>query len=365
MISVEPCLYELPDSFPALVYLCRLERCIYCTFRYSILHMKIINRIKLDRFVLAIILVVLLAYFFPGLGSRESKIPLDQISSVGISLIFFFYGLKLSPEKIRMGLKNWRLHFLVQLSVFLFFPLLVLAFYPFLGSGENGSIWLAFLFMAALPSTVSSSVVMVSLAKGNVPAAIFNASISGLIGIVVTPLWMGIFLEQGSGDFDLLDVYLKLLTEILLPVILGLLLNRYLGKYAARYSSYLTLFDKSVILLIIYKSFVHSFEDNVFSSVDLKDFLLIYSGVLLLFFLVYFVIGFVADKLQFNREDRITAQFCGTKKSLVHGTVFSKILFPATMPIGIILLPLMLFHASQIFIISIMATRIGKEQPTQ
>lgn len=320
---------------------------------------NLLSKIKLDRFVLAIILVVVLAYFFPGLGSKESKVPLDTISSVGISLIFFFYGLKLSPEKIKTGLKNWKLHILVQVSVFLFFPLLILAFYPALGSSETENIWLAFLFMAALPSTVSSSVVMVSLAKGNVPAAIFNASISGLIGIVVTPLWLGIFLEEKAGDFSLIDVYVKLLMEILLPVILGLFLNRYLGKYAARYSSYLTLFDKSVILLIIYKSFVHSFEDKVFISVDFKDLVLIYVAVLAIFSLMYFMIGFIAKKLGFNREDKITAQFCGTKKSLVHGTVFSKILFPASMPTGIILLPLMLFHASQILIISILATRLG------
>ncbi|KAB5488863.1 bile acid:sodium symporter family protein [Flagellimonas hadalis] len=326
--------------------------------------LKKINKIKLDRFVLAIILVVVLAYFFPGLGSRDSQVPLDPIASVGISLIFFFYGLKLSPKKIRTGLKNWRLHLLIQVSVFLIFPLIVLAFHPFLGSGESSNIWLAFLFMAALPSTVSSSVVMVSLAKGNIPAAIFNASISGLIGIVVTPLWMGVFLEQQAGDFDLLDVYVKLLTEILLPLVLGLLLNRYLGKYAVRYGSYLTLFDKSVILLIIYKSFVHSFEDKVFSSVALKDFALIYIGVLGLFFLVYYVIGFVANNLNFTTEDKITAQFCGTKKSLVHGTVFSKILFPASMPMGIILLPLMLFHASQILIIGVIAGRSASRVST-
>ncbi|SDQ97139.1 bile acid:sodium symporter family protein [Flagellimonas zhangzhouensis] len=322
---------------------------------------NLLSKIKLDRFVLAIILVVVLAYFFPGLGSRDSQVPLGTISSVGISLIFFFYGLKLSPEKIRTGLKNWKLHVLVQVSVFLFFPLIVLAFYPLMGSGSTENIWLGFLFMAALPSTVSSSVVMVSLAKGNVPAAIFNASISGLIGIVMTPLWLGVFLEQKAGDFSLMDVYVKLLTEILLPVILGLLLNRFLGKYAARYSSYLTLFDKSVILLIIYKSFVHSFEDEVFESVNFKTMVLIYIGVLAIFFFVYAVIGFLSNKLGFSREDKITARFCGTKKSLVHGTVFSKILFPASMPTGIILLPLILFHASQILIISFQATRLGKE----
>src|SRR5690625_7677576 len=81
----------------------------------------------------------------------------------------------------------------------------------------------------------------------------------------------------------------------------------------------------------------------------------------LLFYAVYFLNVFLSDWLRFNREDRITAQYCGTKKSLVHGTVFSKILFQNSAPLGIILLPLMIFHALQIFIISVMASKLSKE----
>ncbi|MDR7130816.1 putative Na+-dependent transporter [Algoriphagus sp. 4150] len=55
------------------------------------------------------------------------------------------------------------------------------------------------------------------------------------------------------------------------------------------------------------------------------------------------------------------------KKSLIHGTVFSKVLFPVGYPIGIILLPLMLFHAFQLFVASIMASNFAKRenQPAQ
>lgn len=56
----------------------------------------------------------------------------------------------------------------------------------------------------------------------------------------------------------------------------------------------------------------------------------------------------------------ITAQFCGSKKSLVHGTVFAKILFPIGFPIGIIFLPLMLFHAFQIFTVSVFPVRLWR-----
>lgn len=318
---------------------------------------------KIDRFIVAIIVVIIIAYFFPQWGSKDSLVPLDLIGSIGVSLIFFFYGLKLSPEKIKAGLKNWKLHCTVQAVTFLVFPILVLAFYPLLKNDQEKQIWLGFFFLATLPSTVSSSVVMVSIAKGNIPAAIFNASISGLIGIAVTPLWMGLFLQRSANDFDLGVIYIKLLTEILLPVIIGIILQRYWGKYAVKYNSYLTLFDKSVILLIIFKSFCDSFAANVFSSVSVTDLIIISCGVIGLFYTVYFFTGFLAKQLKFNTEDRITTQFCGTKKSLVHGTVFSKILLPASMPIGIILLPLMLFHAIQLFIVSVIATKLGKRIP--
>src|SRR5690606_18218439 len=159
-------------------------------------------KLKIDKFVLFIIVVIGIAYLFPTWGTKKSSIPLDTISAIGISLIFFFYGLKLSPEKLKAGLKNWKLHLLVQASTFLIFPLIVLACRPLLQTQEQETIWLGFFFLAALPSTVSSSVVMVSMAKGNLPAAIFNASISGIVGIAVTPLWMGLFVNDAQTDFD-------------------------------------------------------------------------------------------------------------------------------------------------------------------
>ncbi|WP_349664072.1 bile acid:sodium symporter [Cellulophaga lytica] len=314
---------------------------------------------KIDKFVLFIILAIVLAYFFPELGVKQ---VINTISSVGISLIFFFYGLKLSPSKLKAGLKNWKLHILVQVATFILFPLLVLIVKPFLLNQEQETIWLAFFFLAALPSTVSSSVVMVSIAKGNMPAAIFNASISGIIGILVTPLWMGLFVTNDQTSFNFIDIYTKLIVQIILPVVLGLLLQRYLGTFAQKHSSKITLFDKSIILLIIYKSFASSFTNNIFSTVSALDLVLLLAGVLVLFTITYFSTGFIATKLNFNIEDKITAQFCGTKKSLVHGTVFSKIIFGNMAAIGIILLPIMLFHATQILIISVIASKLAKRK---
>ena len=318
-------------------------------------------RIKLDKFVVSIIIIIIIAYFFPQWGLESSPVPLDLIGTLGISLIFFFYGLKLSPQKLKVGLSNYKLHILVQASTFLLFPVLILLFRPLIQNEEQEIIWLAFFFLAALPSTVSSSVVMVSIAKGNIPAAIFNASISGIIGIAITPLWMGLFVTEIASDFDFSTIYSKLLLQILLPVIAGVLLQKYWGDFIRKHNSKLTLFDKSIILLIIYKSFAESFADNLFTSVSIFDLILLFAGVIGVFIVVFLITGLIAKVLGFNMEDRITAQFCGTKKSLVHGTVFSKILFGNMAGLGLILLPLMLFHASQIMLISALASRFARK----
>jgi sodium/bile acid cotransporter 7 len=215
--------------------------------------------------------------------------------------------------------------------------------------------------MAALPSTVSSSVVMVSIAGGNIPGAIFNASISGIIGIVVTPLWMGLFLSKSGETPDFSRIVLQLVTQIILPVVLGLLLHRYFEKWVIRHLRQLAWFDKTVILLIVYESFSKSFISGIFRSVSTWVIIGLFVCVIVLFFTVFSLTGYMAKRFRFSREDRITLQFSGSKKSLVHGTVFASVLFSGISGAGIFLLPVMIYHAFQLSYISLVARRMQKE----
>lgn len=310
---------------------------------------------KFDFFILFLLISIVLAYFFPQLSTYEGGTVLEYITTIGVSLIFFFYGLKLSFQDIKSGLSNWKLHVLVQVTTFLLFPLLILIFYPLIETVSQKHLWISFFFLAALPSTVSSSVVMVSIAKGNIPAAIFNASISGLIGVVITPFWMALFLDfQTENVFA--DVYWGLIKEIIIPVILGLFLQRYLGRWAAKYNKRLSQFDKTIILFIVYGSFAESFVSGVFASISTLYLFYIFLGVLILFCSVYFIVFLLSKYVfKFSESDQITALFCGSKKSLTHGSVFGKFLFVNNPNAGLYFLPLMIFHALQIFIVTIIA----------
>lgn len=320
---------------------------------------SLLQRSGIDGFLSGIIAMIVLAYFFPGPGTAVYPVSLGDIANYGISVIFLFYGMRLSPEKLRSGLANWRMHLVVQATTFIVFPLLAIAVKPLFGEADE-PLWLAIFYLAALPSTVSSSVVMVSIAGGNMPAAIFNASVSSLLGVFITPLWMGLFLTAGGGRVDAGDIVLKLSLQVLLPVVVGLLLHRRFGGFAEKHKKRLRYFDQAVILLIIYTSFCHSFTEHVFARYDAWVITALGLGMAVLFFFIMLAVTLVSRLMKFSRADRITILFCGSKKSLVHGTVMVRVLFRPGADTGIILLPLMMYHALQLVFAGIIARRMAR-----
>lgn len=312
-------------------------------------------------FLVLLLVMVILGKILPFKESYQQVFNLDAFINWGIVGIFFLYGLKLNFKKVIQDISNWRLHLLVQGATFVLFPFLVFLFYGFALDTEYYAIWLAVFFLASLPSTVSSSVVMVSIAEGNITSAIFNASISGLIGIVMTPLLMGFFLQQsGESTLDQSEIVMQLLLKVLLPIILGLLLHRFFVQVVTKYSKLIAQFDKLIILLIVYESFSAAFLQNAFSSVSVQVFVVLILSLVLLFFLVYYILKFIARKMNFSREDTITATFCGSKKSLIHGSLFVLILGIPDDQKVLFLLPIMLYHSFQLFYVSWLANKIAR-----
>ena len=320
----------------------------------------LLARAGLDWFLLALIGVVALAYFQPGLGSQASPVPWKIITTAGVALVFFFYGLKLSFAKLRAGLRNWRLHALVQLATFGLFPVLALLARPLFGPEGGEMLWQSIFFLCALPSTVSTSVVMVSIAGGNLPAAIFNASISSLLGIVLTPLLCSVFLHISAGGGQLGGLAVQLLWQVVLPVGAGVALNSRFGAWVDRHRAGLRSFDQLTILLIVFTAFCNSFADGIFNSYRPADIFKLGAGMVALYLLVFGTVWGLSRALRFPRADQIVAVFCGSKKSLVHGSVMASLLFPASAA-GLILLPLMLYHALQIVLASSMARYLGRQ----
>ena len=324
---------------------------------------KTLSYAGIDGFIALLVVAVVLAWLWPEVGASKGFFSLSSLANYGVSLIFFFYGLKLNREKLRTGLGNWQLHILIHLTTFVLFPILILLIRPLFQGESNTLLWLGIFYLAALPSTVSSSVVMVSIARGNIPAAIFNASISSLIGVFITPLWMSLFITTiGIDTTGLWSIIGKLMLQILLPVVLGIALSRRWGAFAEKHKNTHRIFDQSIILLIVYTSFCASFSHHVFEGFSWMILIGCATGMAALFFVVFGIVSLLCRRLKMNREDTITAQFCSSKKSLVHGAAMSKVIFAGYSSVGVILLPIMPYHTLQLMIVSAIARKKSKDE---
>ncbi len=319
-------------------------------------------RVGLNGFLVGIFVAIGMAAILPELGSTESTIPWKPFIQVGIALLFFFYGLKLDPDQLRSGLSNWKLHVLIQVTTFLGFPLLVFLLVQFV-PGLDPNFALGISYLGALPSTVSAAVVLVSISGGNVAAAIFNASISSLLGVVMTPFWMGVAGGELAGELDLWASVIDLSIKVVLPVILGLVMHRFLFPKIKPYLNRLKYLDQTVILSIVFTTFSESFSQRLFASFS---WLSLGGLALVMFFVLLLVVGILfllVRALSFSKEDQIAAIFCGSTKSLVHGVAIGKVLFPNAAIFGLVLLPVMLYHLQQLILGSVLARHYEKNKP--
>ncbi|MEV7120797.1 bile acid:sodium symporter family protein [Kitasatospora griseola] len=321
---------------------------------------RTLHRIGIDGYLLLLLGTVLLATVLPARGAAASAVTGGVHLAVG--LLFFLYGARLSPQEALAGARHWRLHLLILGCTFVLFPLLGEATRLLPDAVLPPELFTGVLFLTLLPSTVQSSIAFTSIAGGNVAAAICAATFSSLLGIVLTPLLAAWLLAGASGvavdGGQVLDVVLQLLV----PFAAGQLLRRWVGPWIARHRLVTQLVDRGSILLIVYSAFGEGVREGIWGRVTIGRLLVL---VALSTALLAAVLGFThvaSRRLGFARPDRITIQFCGSKKSLANGLPLATILFPAG-AVGLTVLPLMLFHQIQLTVCTVLARRWARQSP--
>ncbi len=307
---------------------------------------------NIDFLLPGLISMILLAWLFPFQDSYEQFIPFNAIKFWGVVVVFLLYGMKLSPTEMRKDLFNWRLHALTQSSTYLLIPALVLLFYPVFGQGEFEQFWQAVFFLSVLPSTVTMSVIFVAKTNGNLGGAIFNSSISGFVGILLTPLWLSLFLRTQGEAFDASDLMIRLVEQIVLPIILGMILRHFFTNHVKWVITKLKHFDKIIVMMIVYGSFSKAFNQNMFELIPTAQLIVLMALVISLHLTVFELLGFIGRLVKLPHRDLMTLTFCGSQKSLVHGSVFAILVFESPEMQVFALLPVMIYHAFQLLFAS-------------
>lgn len=311
---------------------------------------------KIDQFLLWLVGSMVAASVLPARGTAQAVF--DWAADGAIVLLFFLHGAKLSREAVLAGIGHWRLHLMALGFTYGLFPALGLAAAALTAPFIDPALAMGLLFLALLPSTVQSSIAFTALAGGNVAAAVCSASLSNLIGIALTPLLVAVFIHSGGagGGMDGLASVQKIGTQLLLPFLAGHLLRPVIGKWIDSHKALLRPVDQSSVLLVVYSAFSAAVVNGVWSRVGLVDLAVLLAASAVILGIVIALNGIVARAAGLKREDAIVLLFCGSKKSLVSGVPMAGALF-APAEVGVVILPLMIFHQLQLFVCAWLAGR--------
>ncbi|MCU0797973.1 MAG: bile acid:sodium symporter [Akkermansiaceae bacterium] len=313
-------------------------------------------------FLMGLVMAVMAGFVYPQGGGKEAWLPPVWVSQGGIALILLMQGLSLPLDEVRKGLASWKLHAVIQGFTFVVFPLagwILDAALPALWPGIPTSLRHGFLYLCVLPSTISTSVVFTALARGNTAGALFNAALSNLAGVILTPVLVHLLMMQtmagGGGEFGPLLGKISLLT--LLPFAVGMLLRPMVREWVDGHKVWVGRISNAVILYIVYIAFCDSVTSGIWAKYGWR--MMIPAVVLTcgLFGVMSLLVMAACRGLGLGRGDRIAAYFCGVKKTLAMGVPLAALIFGADADLSLILLPVMLYHPVQLLANGALAAR--------
>jgi len=132
-------------------------------------------------------------------------------------------------------------------------------------------------------------------------------------------------------------------------------------RRTARHKARIGILDRLTILLLVYTSFCDSVKAEVWSSGWAPVAVTALAAIGLLA-LTMTSVWLISSALGFERGERITALFCGSKKTLASGVPMARVIFGAAPGLGLILLPIMLYHPIQLVVGGWLAERFGSKQ---
>lgn len=313
-----------------------------------------IRQLRLDPFLMSILCVVLLATLIPCQG--EIKVFFKYLTTAAIALLFFMHGAKLSRAALMTGVGHWKLHLAIFFSTFILFPILGVIMQPVMLMLLTPIIYNGFLYLCSLPGTVQAAIAFTSVGKGNVPAAIFSSTLSSILGVFLSPLLVTLLLHQQSAGQDLSQAIYSILLQLVVPFMAGHLSRPLLASWIERHKTWISKIDRSSILLVVYTAFSEAVVSGLWKQVNAYTLLAIIVVSCFLLMLIMLINMLIARLLGFSLPDTVTLVFCGSKKSLVNGIPMANVLFPAA-TVGIMVLPLMLFHQLQMIVCAFLAQR--------
>lgn len=328
----------------------------------------LVRFVRENAFIFALLTAVITAFIVPELGENDGPLKAGIISQLGVMIIFFLQGLSLNTAQLLHGVRNIRLHGFVQLWIFVITPMILVPAGITLQHFASPALGAGFFFLALVPTTVSSAVAFSSAANGNVAGAIFNTTLSNVIGVFWVPIGcVLVFATTGSANASMILTLLsKLAWLILLPLVLGSLLRPVVIPFKAfsKAKPYFKIINHGIILFIVFAAFSQSVMGQTWKAIPAASLLLLVLMTLMTAILIHALVWQTSGTVLGVHGDRVTALFCGSQKTLAAGAPMAVAIFGngeylGQQNVSLVLLPLLCYHPIQLLIAGLLLPRFA------
>ncbi len=318
---------------------------------------KLIKLPQGQGFTVALLAIVAAAFLFPEWGSQGGPLRAEITTKIAVALTFLVQGLSLPTRHIVASATKLRLHGFCQASIFLLAPAVMFCVLLVFGTWIQADLRTGFIYLSALPTTISSAIVMTANSDGDSSAALFSSTLANVLGIFATPVLCAFLLSASiEADLPLLPLIGKLSLLVLLPLLIGQSIRPFVREWALRSKQTFKRLSNSFVLFIVYAAFCGSFSSGIWLQVGTSE-LAIAFLLSILFLTLFSSIVWLASPLASRRiPERIAAFFCGSQKTLAAGVPMASLIFASNSSgeqatsLGLIILPLICYHSMQLFL---------------
>lgn len=156
------------------------------------------------------------------------------IQKIVIFIIFFLSGAGLETDEWRAGIKDIKAILAALILIFIISP--AFGFIGFVTDIPRGY-WIGFLLVAAMPTTLSSGVVMTKASGGNTATALIITIVANFIAIFTIPHYLRIFLHstdiQLTGVINAWELTWYMVRLVALPLALGCVSRSWICRYTS------------------------------------------------------------------------------------------------------------------------------------
>jgi sodium/bile acid cotransporter 7 len=273
------------------------------------------------------------------------------LTNCSIVILFLVYGLRLPTRDVLHGLRNVRLQGSVLATTFLIFPILGIVLHGIVQPIVGSNLAFGLLYVTLMPSTITSSAAYTSMAGGNVPGAITAATLSNVLGFLLTPALVVLLMNQ-SGSAGIGGGWV-VLVQLLLPFGIGQILQPFVGEWIRQRHWVSLIADRGAILIAVFTSVAVATAGGMWRGMAWSVVVGLVLAEAALLVLVICVLLVLARVQGMPKGDRVALIMAGSAKSLGTGLPMALVLFPAPVA-ALVSVPVIVFHQLQLIASAIM-----------